>query len=177
MVCKDQILLESLSQFTVHPTWFIESARSSAKQENRAQKCFASLCEHVYEHQKNKLTVDYIKDNLSRIIMWILYLLINLALILYVVLCRAVTVKSGALEVIARASGMLLNLNCGFVILLMLKQTILIIRTVKWLRKWIPVDDHIDFHRYVGRVIAVLTLIHTIGHMVNFAKLPGRSHR
>ena len=105
--------------------------------------------------------------------MLMLYLLINLALILYVVLYRTVTVKSGALKVIARTSGMLLNFNCGFVILLMLKQTILIIRTVKWLRTWIPVDEHIDAHRYVGRVIAVLTLIHAIAHMLNFAMLPG----
>ena len=145
--------------------------------ENRAQKCFANLCADFYEHQKKRLTIDHLKNNLPRIIMLMLYLLTSLALTLYVVLYRVVTVKFGVLEVIARASGMLMNFNCACVIVLMLKQTILIIRTVKWLRKWIPVDDHIDFHRFVGRVIAVLTLIHTIAHMSNFITMNGKRCR
>jgi hypothetical protein len=168
MVCNDQILLESLSHFTVHPTWFIESARLSETQENRA---------HVHECQKSRLSIDSIRDNLSRIIMLMLYLLINLALILYVVLYRAVTVKSGALAVIARTSGMLMNFNCACVIVLMLKQTILIIRTIKRLRKWIPVDDHIDFHRFVGRVIAILAVVHAIAHVSNFITMNGKRCR
>jgi len=55
----------------------------------------------------------------------------------------------------------------------MLKQTISLIRTNTLLRKLIPVDDHIDFHRVVGRVIAGLAILHTISHMGNFGRLTG----
>jgi hypothetical protein len=68
---------------------------------------------------------------------------------------------------------MLLNFNCALVIVLMLKRTILLIRTNKFLRKLIPVDDHIDFHKIVGRVIAGLAILHTIAHMANFGRLDG----
>ena len=145
--------------------------------ESGAQKCLVNLCSRIHECQKNKLTIDYIRNNLSRLITLSIYLLVNLALILYVVIYQSTVTKSSALAVIARASGMLMNFNCAFVIVLMLKQSILIIRTVKWLRKWIPVDDHIDFHRFVGRVIAVLALIHTIAHMSNFITMNGKRGR
>ena len=77
------------------------------------------------------------------------------------------------LVVLARVGGMLLNFNCALIIALMLKRTILLIRTNKFLRKFIPVDDHIDFHRVVGRVIAGLAVLHTIAHMANFGRLEG----
>lgn len=79
--------------------------------------------------------------------------------------------KDHLLTVFARISGMLLNFNCAFIIILMLKRTILVIRSRKHLRKWIPVDDHIDFHKYVGRFIAALAILHTSTHMANFGRL------
>jgi hypothetical protein len=68
---------------------------------------------------------------------------------------------------------MLLNFNGALIIVLMLKRTILLLRTSILLRKLIPVDDHIDFHRVVGRVIAGLAIFHTIAHMANFGRLTG----
>ena len=82
--------------------------------------------------------------------------------------------KSNILVVLARIGGMLLNFNCALVIILMLKRTILLIRTSDLLRKVIPVDDHIDFHRFVGRVITGLAILHTIVHMGNFGRLTGK---
>ncbi|UJR36832.1 hypothetical protein I4U23_029545 [Adineta vaga] len=170
IVTKDSILLESLSQFTVDPSWFIKSASPKPEKQTILQRIFANICwqQSIYEQQKKKLTMDYIKDNISRIFVLILYLLVNLALLLYVVIYRSTVTKSNGFVVFARIGGMLLNFNCAFIIVLMLKQTILLIRTIKLLRKLIPVDDHIDFHRVVGRVIAGLAIIHTIAHMANF---------
>lgn len=171
---KDQTLLESLSQFTVNPNWFVNTSNTGTPQ-NQLQEFLSKLCwqQSMYEQQKNKLTVDYIKDNVSRIVFVILYLLINLALSLYVIIYRSVVTKSHVLVVIARIGGMLLNFNCALVFALMLKRTILLIRTYKLPRKIIPVDDHIDFHKVVGRVIGVLAIIHTIAHMSNFGRLTG----
>jgi hypothetical protein len=163
-----------LSQFTVHPTWFVKSS-SNELPKNKLQQFFSNLCwqQTIYEQQKNKLTIDYVKDNLPRIVFIILYLLTNLALLLYVIIYRAVIMKANVLVVIARSGGMLLNFNCACIITLMLKQTILLVRTNTLLRKILPVDDHIDFHKAVGRVIGVLSIIHTIGHMSNFGRLTG----
>ena len=106
--------------------------------------------------------------------MIILYLLINLALTLYVIIYRIVVTNSNVLVILARIGGMLLNFNCALIIVLMLKQTILVIRTNTVLRKRLPVDDHIDFHKVVGRVIAGLAILHTVAHMANFGRLTGK---
>ncbi len=100
----------------------------------------------------------------------------NLALLLYVVIYRSTIIKSNVFEVFARIGGMLLNFNCSLIVVLMLKQTILLIRSNKFLRKLIPVDSHIDFHKFVGRFIAALAILHTIAHMINFGRLPGKCY-
>ena len=166
--------MESLSQFTIDPRWFVKSTPPQKK--SIYERFFNNLCwqQKIYEQHSTKLTSDYVKDNLSRIVVFILYLLVNLALGLYVIIYRSMKTKSNVLVVFARLGGMLLNFNCALVVALMLKRTILLIRTSKLLRKLIPVDDHIDFHRFVGRVIAGLSILHTIGHMANFGRMTGR---
>ena len=89
------------------------------------------------------------------------------------IIFRSAVVKANVLVVFARIGGMLLNFNCALVIVLMLKRTILLIRTNTFMRKLLPVDDHIDFHRVVGRVIAGLAILHAIAHMANFGRLSG----
>ncbi|CAF1075995.1 unnamed protein product [Rotaria sordida] len=173
IVSKDSTLLESLSQFTVHPAWFIESSSIPSIKQNKFRRFFSNYYsqQKIYEQQTNKLTIDYIKDNLSRIILLILYLLINLALIIYVIIYRTIKIKSHVLVIFARIGGILLNFNCALIVILMLKHAILLIRTNKLLRKLIPVDDHIDFHKVIGRIIAVLAILHTIAHIANFGRL------
>jgi hypothetical protein len=162
----------------VNPTWFIKSPSSTSEKQSIFQRFFSNLCwqQTIYEQQKNKLTIDYIKDNLSRIIVFTLYLLVNLALLLYVIIFRAAITKANVLVVLARIGGMLLNFNCAFIIVLMLKQTILLIRTNTLLRKLIPVDDHIDFHKFVGRVIAGLAILHAVAHMANYGRETGKTN-
>ncbi|CAF4424295.1 unnamed protein product, partial [Rotaria magnacalcarata] len=171
IVSKDPTLLECLSQFTVDPTWFMNLSKQPAKK-SKFRQFFSNHCckRESFQQQKNKLSIDYLKDNLARIVMLIIYLLINLGLLLFVAIYRGDIQNHHVLIVFARICGMLLNFNCAFVIVLMLKKTILLIRTNTVLRKLIPVDDHIDFHKVVGRAIAVLAIIHTIAHIANFAR-------
>ena len=158
----------------MHPTWYIP-LQAAEPEKTALQRFFSNLCwqQTIYEQQKNKLTIDYLRDNLARVLVLLLYILVNLALTLYVIVYRASTVRANVLVVLARVGGMLLNFNCALIIALMLKRTILLIRTNKFLREFIPVDDHIDFHRVVGRVIAGLAVLHTIAHMANFGRLEG----
>ena len=147
--------------------------------QSATQRFFSNFCWHkgIYEQQKKKLTIDYLRDNLSRVLVLLLYILVTIALTVYVIIYRVVTLKAHALLVIARVAGILLNFNCALVIVLMLKRTILLIRSNQLLRRLIPVDDHIDFHKVVGRMIALLAVIHTIAHMVNFGRLERKHYR
>ena len=143
---------------------------------NAIQRCCAGLSRkgNIYEKQAKKLSVDYFKDNLSRFIVILLYIVTNLGLALYVIIYRTVVSKANVFIVCARTSGMLLNFNGSLVVVLMLKQTILLIRTTA-LHKFLPIDDHISFHKFVGRFIAGLSVFHAIAHMINFGKLKGQS--
>ena len=156
------------------PTWFISDG-SQSPELNFIQRFFMKLSrqQSIYEQYRSKFTIDYLRDNLARVIILILYILINIALALYVIIYQSVVANANVLFIIAHIAGMLLRFNCTLAIVLMLKHIILIIRSNKHLRKLIPVDDHIDFHKFVGRFIAALVIIHIIGHMANFGRLTG----
>jgi NADPH oxidase 5 len=103
-----------------------------------------------------------------------LYIIGHVLLATYIVIYRLGKNKSHVLVVIARTTGMLLNVNCALIVILMLKHSILLIRTNRLLRRLIPVDDHIEFHKFVGRVITCLAFVHSIAHMANFGRLTGK---
>jgi hypothetical protein len=105
--------------------------------------------------------------------MILLYILINVGLTIYVIIYRAVVQRLSVFLVFARICGMLLNFNGSLIIALMLKQTILLLRTTK-LHTMLPIDDHIDFHKFVGRFIGILSVVHTIAHICNFAITRGK---
>lgn len=161
-----------MSQFSINPNWY-DIAPTSTRKPNLIQRCFNTFfCRQTSSGERQKkFTKDYILNNLSRIIIWMIYILINLALIIYVIIYRAYQQKAYVFVVIARIGGILLDFNCALVIALMLKRTILIMRSTKILRKFLPIDDHIDFHRIVGRFIGVLAIVHTAGHIANFIHL------
>lgn len=170
---NDKTLLNSFYLFSVSPIWFVNQKTSQLRQ-NILQRYLVPLSwqEDTYNERTGKLTLD----NLSRVMTVLVYILINLVLMLYVAIYRAAVLKAHVLVVFARMSGMLLNFNCAFIIVLMLKQTILLMRTTQ-LYKWLPIDGHIDFHKSVGRLIVVLSVIHAVAHIANFARLKGMSNQ
>lgn len=170
MIVTDKSLLNSFYLFSVSPIWFV-SPKASQSHPNIIRRFFARLSyqDDVSSEQAKKPILDKLRDNLPRVITLLVYILINIALIIYVAIYRAVVIKASVFIVFARISGMLLDFHCSLILILMLKQTILLIRTTK-LYKWLPIDDHIDFHKFVGRLIAVLAVIHTVAHMINFAR-------
>lgn len=70
----------------------------------------------------------------------------------------------GVFVVLARIHGMCLNLNCTFVLVLMLKMFLTWLRST-WMRNIVPIDDHIMFHKLVAYAIAYLGFGHTFGHV------------
>ena len=112
----------------------------------------------------------YIKNNLNRLIFIVLYFLILISLIIYVIVYRGIVLKNYTVwQVIARIGGMSVNYNYVVAIILMLKQTMTIVRRIYFLRLLIPVDDHIDAHRFVGTMLCISASIHSFGHTIQFA--------
>ncbi|CAM4795418.1 unnamed protein product [Rotaria magnacalcarata] len=171
VVSNNPVFLKCLPQFTVNSSQIVNPRVNQASEGSKLKKCISSLsCElKNYKHLKYVFTHSYISENTSRLIMLILYILINLSLMIYVIVYKARKSGYNRLVLLARICGMLLNFNCSFIIALMLRQTIVFIRSHRLLRKLIPVDDHIDFHRVVGRFIGILSILHTIAHIANFA--------
>ncbi|CAF1305315.1 unnamed protein product, partial [Didymodactylos carnosus] len=122
---------------------------------------------------KRFFSITYIINNLKRTVFLLFYVLVNVSIIIWIVIRRETVIyrvysKMNGYIIVAKICAMLLCFNCSFIIVLMLKQTITIIRS-SFLRYLLPVDDHISFHRYVGRFIAVLALIHAFAHIADFA--------
>ncbi|XP_028394802.1 NADPH oxidase 5-like [Dendronephthya gigantea] len=113
-------------------------------------------------------TWNYISNNPDRVGFIFVYLLINAALMIWVGIVRA---PMGVFVVLARIHGMCLNLNCTFVLVLMLKLCLTWVRTT-WFRNVLPIDDHIMFHKLVGFFIAYLSFGHTIGHLGFYISTP-----
>lgn len=108
----------------------------------------------------------YMKNNSSRVIFLVLYILTLLSLIIY----RVVSLENQSIwRIVARSGGILINFNFALAITLMLKQTMTIFRRIYYLRLIIPVDDHIDAHRLVGTILFISAMIHSLGHMIHFA--------
>ncbi|CAF4024249.1 unnamed protein product [Rotaria magnacalcarata] len=168
VVMNDEILLESLAIFTDFPTW-ISIEKPSPIRQNIIQRCCTSCCQHDYndEERTRKITLDRLKNNIARVTTFVLYIMVNIALMLYVIIYRVTVSKANVFVVFARIGGMLLNFNCSLIIVVMLKRSIFLIRATP-LHRFLPIDDHIDFHKFLGRFIGTLSILHTIAHAINF---------
>lgn len=61
---------------------------------------------------------------------------------------------------------MLLNFNCMFVLILVLRKCHTLIRSTP-LAAILPLDQHITFHKTVGYVIGICVLFHASGHVAH----------
>ncbi len=109
----------------------------------------------------------YIMNNLRQLIFLLVYLLINVAL-------SAVSIwrnwNANYCIIIARFCGMCLNFNCSFNVVFMLRYCL------SWLRSTpaayiFRFDDSVLFHKMIGMVIFVQSVVHTAGHLGNIGKI------
>lgn len=61
---------------------------------------------------------------------------------------------------------------CCSVQVLMLRRCLTWLRAT-WLAQVLPLDRNIQFHQLMGYVVVVLSLVHTVAHVVNFGEWPG----
>nr|XP_054749918.1 NADPH oxidase 5-like [Lytechinus pictus] len=111
------------------------------------------------------LTWRYVHNNYRKILFLVVFILINVALFTEAAY-RYAKKKSNWCLITARGCGQCLNFNSAFVLVLMLRKTITTLRTTK-AAEILPTDQNIIFHKMVGIFIALLSGIHTLGHIGN----------
>ena len=65
---------------------------------------------------------------------------------------------------------MALNFDCALILVYMCRRTLTKLRNTN-IGKFLPIDDSIELHKYVGYGISFLGLVHTVMHYCNMGKL------
>ena len=108
----------------------------------------------------------YLKHNTSKIVFILLYIIANLGFGAYAAWHNR---NSNGFMIAARICGMNLNLNCTLILVLMLRHTLNLVRSTR-IGRFLPLDEHVIFHKWIGAIISVYTCIHIGGHIGNSSK-------
>ena len=112
----------------------------------------------------NKLRWEYISNNMVRFNFFLGILIISLILIVGRVIGYR---DSCGFLILARSSGQCLNFFSSIVVLLVCRRSISLLRA-RGFGRYLPLDDHVYFHKMIGLFIVFHSLLHTLGHLFNF---------
>jgi hypothetical protein len=110
---------------------------------------------------------SFYRNNISFYIAVLVYILVQVALVL--VQLHIYSEVNWAVK-LARSGGILLDFNASLVIILVLRRLMTWLRNSLIGRDYLPVDHFIKFHKYIGILIFVYSIIHTVGHSINLCK-------
>ncbi|KAI1280879.1 NADPH oxidase 5 [Halotydeus destructor] len=119
-----------------------------------------------------KLSLTYIANNATSFFFLVAFILANV--ILFTTRLRAYR-ESNYYVMFARAGGQCLNFTCAFTLALMLRKCITAMRS-SGISDYLPVDQHIYYHKLTGMFIGVYSLLHTAMHIFNFRELTFHSN-
>ncbi|XP_067327278.1 NADPH oxidase 5 [Anolis sagrei] len=119
------------------------------------------------DHLPRYLSPAYWHNNGSKLLFLGSYLAVN---ILLFTLAALQHVGSGAWIMLAKGCGQCLNLNCTFLVVLMLRRCLTWLRTT-WVAKVLPLDQSVLLHQLIGCSVAALSVLHTGAHVANFVRL------
>lgn len=111
------------------------------------------------------LSLTYYKFHASYYLLLIIYILVSIALAIIQYFHYE---REYFLVILTRICGMLLNFNCGLIILLVLRHLQTLLRNFTVIRNNIPFDSFISLHKACATVIIILSFCHTIIHCINF---------
>ncbi|XP_030629516.1 NADPH oxidase 5 isoform X2 [Chanos chanos] len=116
------------------------------------------------------LTRAYWHNNSRKLLFLCAYTCLNILLFIVAMLKNA---SGGVWFMVAKGCGQCLNLNCTFIMVLMLRRCITWLRAT-WVVRVLPLDQSILLHQIVGYAILIFTIAHTTAHVMNFAHLSER---
>ncbi|KAG9280797.1 NADPH oxidase 5 [Astyanax mexicanus] len=113
------------------------------------------------------LTRTYWHNNSRKLLFLCLYSVLNLLLFIMNMMQYA---YGGPWLMLAKGCGICLNLNCTFIMVLMLRRCLTWLRAT-WIVRILPLDQNILLHQMVGYAIVIFTVAHTMAHVMNFITL------
>ncbi|XP_062819213.1 NADPH oxidase 5 [Anolis carolinensis] len=119
------------------------------------------------DHPPRYLSPAYWHNNGSKLLFLGSYLAVN---ILLFTLAALKHLGSGAWIMLAKGCGQCLNLNCTFLVVVMLRRCLTWLRAT-WAAKVLPLDQSVLLHRLIGCSVAALSVLHTGAHVANFVRL------
>lgn len=124
-----------------------------------------SVCGKLSALKPYQLSIPYMRNNYVYLSFLFIFLAVNFGLFV----SRAIQYrKTNCFVIFARACGQCLNFNCMFVLVLMLRHSITFLRT-RGFSSFLPLDQHIYFHKLTGVLIYLYSVGHTIAHLLNFS--------
>ncbi|ODM93630.1 NADPH oxidase 5 [Orchesella cincta] len=138
-----------------------------------------SIVPLIKDMKPHQLSIKYIKNNYVYLIWRLLFIIVNIALFssrcvdfhekhpnatTYLVLARgAATIVNWFIF-----TGQCLNFNCTFIVIVMLRQCLTFLRA-RGASAFLPIDQHIKFHKMTGQLIFFFSVLHTIMHLINIS--------
>ncbi len=109
----------------------------------------------------------YIQNNTALALLFFAWLAANAALFVHAVQAYG---DQNVYVQIARGCGAALNFNGALILVPMMRTWLTWLRRT-WLGNYLPIDQHVDFHKLVGHVMFALAVVHTGAHLLNYGTL------
>ena len=112
--------------------------------------------------------ISCFRNNFSFVVAIFIYWLVQIWLVVFQYINYID--ETSKLIKLARCCGILLNFNSSLIILLVLRKLTTLLRNNYSTRLLLPLDDFIDYHKSIGIILMLLSLIHTLAHCLNLCK-------
>lgn len=130
---------------------------------------FASILTKLKRIKKSKyFTLSYYRNNISFFLTILIYFIVQIVL---AIIQYFLYIESNVAVRFARIGGILLNFNSSLIVLLVLRRLVTWLRNSLLGRNFLPVDNFIKFHKFIGIFIVLFSILHTVSHCINLCKL------
>ncbi|CAL8089261.1 unnamed protein product [Orchesella dallaii] len=123
----------------------------------------------IKDMKPHHLSIKYIKNNYVYLIWRLIFIIVNI--VLFCSRCvkfHEINPNATTYLVLARGAGQCLNFNCTFIVVVMLRQCLTFLRS-RGASAFLPIDQHIKFHKMTGKLIFFFSVLHTVMHLVNIS--------
>lgn len=143
---------------------YIKSTDSNSRSSHSSSSILnTSSLKHLFRKGRY-LRCSFYRNNASFFLFILIYIIIQI--ILVAVQLSLYSSANGYVK-LARVNGILISFNSSFTIFLVLRRVLTWIRNSNLGRRLLPLDDFIAFHKLIGVLLLVYSIIHTIAHCVN----------
>ncbi|XP_022109398.1 NADPH oxidase 5-like isoform X2 [Acanthaster planci] len=136
------------------------SASQKKKKQSASHDCCRNRCP--------RLRLKSVRNNQSIIIFIAVYVALHIGLTVWGVVGSWRAFPDKPWLMVARGAGRCLSFDCVFVLCLMLRKCLTVIRSTNVAAALVLIDQHVDLHKLVGYAIVGLSLVHINGHVFNF---------